>query len=527
MATHVNLDALIEREDFEVISQGNEAPAKQSIQISDLQEDAFFYGAVRKPDFQRETAEWTPDRVVRLIRTFIEEDLIPGVILWQNKELLFVIDGSHRLSALIAWVQDDYGDGSRSQKFFNYDIPEEQKKVAQRTREMVEREFGSYKNHKEAIANQSAFGPDILARARRFGRLSLQLQWVHGNSVKAEDSFARINQQAATISPQELELIRSRRKPITIAARAIKRRGTGHQYWSSFKEKEQETIKELATELHKLIFNPPLHYPIKGLDLPAGGGVYSSTALRMVYDFIALCVGTPSKEDDEQGQRTIEYLMRCRRVMQMILSNDPSSLGLHPAVYFYSWTGKQQPILFLTIASLIVDAEQSKTLPDFIFRREAFEAFLMGNRPLLNQVIRKFGTKDSGMTHLRRFYDDVLQRIGNGVAVSELVESLRQESYYSYLQPAESPYDGVTPTRFSTQVKAGFVMRQLLATAPKCMICGGVVPSQAISIDHIQRKADGGTSTVDDAQLTHPYCNTGIKESAHAKKNRQANAVNG
>src|SRR5580704_10113678 len=66
------------------------------------------------PDFQRETTEWDPQRVVGLIQTFIEGDLVPAVILWQNKELLFVIDGSHRLSALTAWVHNDYGDGQLS-----------------------------------------------------------------------------------------------------------------------------------------------------------------------------------------------------------------------------------------------------------------------------------------------------------------------------------------------------------------------------------------------------------------------------
>lgn len=64
MAVKVNLDALIAREDFEVISDGDEAPVKQSIDIKDLEPSAFFYGALRKPDFQRETGEWDPNRVV-------------------------------------------------------------------------------------------------------------------------------------------------------------------------------------------------------------------------------------------------------------------------------------------------------------------------------------------------------------------------------------------------------------------------------------------------------------------------------
>ena len=82
-----------------------------------------------------------------MINTFIEGELIPAVILWKNRDLLFVIDGSHRLSALIAWVQDDYGDGPRSRDFFNHIIPEEQLKVAERTRQAVEQEIGSYLSH--------------------------------------------------------------------------------------------------------------------------------------------------------------------------------------------------------------------------------------------------------------------------------------------------------------------------------------------------------------------------------------------
>jgi hypothetical protein len=191
MAAHVNLDALIPREDFEIINESDESQIKQSVQISELEKQAFFFGALRKPDFQRETAEWEPKRVVGLIRTFIEGDLIPAVILWQNKGVLFVIDGSHRLSALIAWVQDDYGDGARSQEFFNHLIPDEQLKVAKRTRALVEKEFGSYQDHRAAISNPESYGPDMRLRARKFGTLSLQLQCIHSRVEVAKSYLDR------------------------------------------------------------------------------------------------------------------------------------------------------------------------------------------------------------------------------------------------------------------------------------------------------------------------------------------------
>jgi hypothetical protein len=53
---------------------------KTNIQIAELAAGEFFYGALRKPDFQRETADWSPQRVLGLIKSFIEGDLIPAVI---------------------------------------------------------------------------------------------------------------------------------------------------------------------------------------------------------------------------------------------------------------------------------------------------------------------------------------------------------------------------------------------------------------------------------------------------------------
>jgi hypothetical protein len=509
----VNLDALVSREDFETLTANDDAPVQQTISIRDLEKSAFFYLALRKPDFQRETSEWEAKRVAGLIRTFIEGDLIPAVILWKHREYLFVIDGSHRLSALIAWVHDDYGDGDKSQKFFGHSIPPEQIEYAKRTRDIVEKEIGSYADHVAAAQNPGPYGPDMVARSRALGSRVLNLQWVRGDAAKAEDSFARINQQAATITPQELQLIKGRRKPNVMAARAIIRRGTGHQYWSSFSDDKQGEIRNLAAECYTLLFEPSLSYPIKSLNLPAGGSVYAAPALRMVYDFVNLSVGTVKDEVDVEGSRTVEFLKRARRAAQLVISNSPSSLGLHPAVYFYSWTGKQQPILSLTMAEIVIELDRHKKLDEFVKRRRSLEQFIMANRTLLNQIVRKFGTKDSGKGHLKAFYEKVFNAIDSGMENDKIVAALTSDKSFTYLQPSENPYAGVSPTRYSTQVKSGVVMTGLMDHCPKCSICGGLVPFQAISIDHKLSRSDGGDSNIENLQMTHPYCNTGFKES--------------
>ncbi|WNG19333.1 HNH endonuclease family protein [Cystobacter fuscus] len=510
MSLKADLDALIPRSDFRIARDTDDSLMSTTMKITDLEIGAFTFGALRKPDFQRETSDWEPKKIVELISSFLNGDLIPAIILWKNGDLLFVIDGSHRLSALIAWVQDDYGDGERSRKFFDYQLPEEQEKAAEQTRKIVEERLGAYRDHQNAIKDPDKYPPETVARARRLGGLALQLQWVRGDAEKAEESFLRINQQASLISQEEMLLIKSRRKPNAIAARSIIRRGTGHKYWSGFSERVQAEVQDLAQEVYELLFTPALQYPIKNIELPIGGRVYSSTGLTMVFDFVNLCAGAESS-DDIDGSKTIEYLKRCRRVARLLSSKEPSSLGLHPAIYFYSWTGKQQPILLLVVTKLIMDLELHKKLPAFIAVRRPFEEFLLKNKPLINQVVRKYGTKGSGKKHLLDFYQYLLNAFSDTVDAGEVLARLASAPHYSFIQPGEIAYSSSSGAQFSSDVKSGVIIQECFKAALRCAICGGFVPSQAISIDHKKRRVEGGSSDAANAQVAHPYCNTGIK----------------
>jgi hypothetical protein len=129
----VNLDAMIKREDF-ASDEGDNSTYEtiNNISVRDLIAGGFTVPILRKPDFQRETNHWTPDQVVSLLECYVHGDLIPSVILWRSPSYLFVIDGGHRLSALKAWVEDDYGDGALSHKMFGHEISSEQKNLLRR-----------------------------------------------------------------------------------------------------------------------------------------------------------------------------------------------------------------------------------------------------------------------------------------------------------------------------------------------------------------------------------------------------------
>jgi hypothetical protein len=513
----VNLDALIAREDFEVEENINSGKKKETISIEDIKADSFFFSNIRKPDFQRETNEWDAQRVMDMIKSFLDGDLIPAIILWRSSGgYLFVIDGSHRLSALSAWVNDDYGDGKISKLFYDGIIPDEQLTIAQKTRTLVHKTLGSYEDFKSALANPETADPKILKYAKNLGSLAIQLQWVEGDARKAEHSFFKINQQAAPIDKTELKLIESRNKPNSIAARAIVRSGRGHKYWSSFSIEIQTQIQNLAAEINKTLFDPNLRTPIKTLDLPVGGKLYGNQTLQLILDFVNVAnrIDPSNKglEDDETGEATVKLLKEVRRVTYRINGNQAYSLGLHPAIYFYSQDGRHKPASFLAIVDFILELEKHKKINHFINVRSIFEEFIVEYDYLIQQINRRHRTSQKSYTHTSQFLMKLVAAFQPNRTMDEAIGEVMASNEFSYLT-FQNVYQQFEPTAkdFSSGQKSAIYIRDALQNAPSCKICGGVIHRNSISIDHLQRKQDGGLATLANGQLTHPYCNTSYK----------------
>ena len=514
----VNIDALIPREDFEIDDKVNSGLKKHTISAEDIKSDSFFFQTLRKPDFQRETNEWEPERVVELIKSFVRGELIPAVILWRSQSgYLFVIDGSHRLSAIAAWVNNDYGDGSSSQAFYEGALPSEQREVAVATRTLVDKEIGSYTDHRSALDNKGSLPQHIVEQARNLGSLAVQLQWVEGDISKAEGSFFKINQQAAPIDKTELKLLRDRRRPGSVAARAIIRSGFGHKYWSKFSIARQKQIRTIATEVYDALFTPLLTNPIKTLDLPIAGKVTSAQTLPLVVDMIAIVIGSDGgkatyDEDDKLGDDTINVLKRVRNLVLVINGNHPGSLGLHPAVYFYSQDGRFKSSAFLGMIKFIAELVKRKKLDEFTSARMRFESYVLEYDFLAQQINRKLRTADRSYPFIASFFQLVLDGIHDGLTDVELTTNIKDEASFDYLVSTRPKMaSSKIGMKFNSDTKSEVFIRAAINSVPRCGICGGVVHMNSISVDHKKRRRDGGAAVTENGQLAHPYCNTGYK----------------
>ena len=212
--------------------------------------------------------------------------------------------------------------------------------------------------------------------------------------------------------------------------------------------------------------------------------------------------------DDTTGQETLKYLKNTNKVIRRFTTQHPSSLGLHPAIYFYSEKGRYQPTAFMAWIEIVKVLERTSKFNDFIRVRESYERALIKFKNLTNQATVKYGSGSKGYKQLAGIYRKILECVQNGMVLDDISTSLKRE--FAYLNLDYSG-DDVQSKDFSSATKSQAFLSSALSSAPKCKICGGFIHVNSISIDHVERKADGGTGDPSNAQLTHPYCNTTYK----------------
>lgn len=543
MATHlVNLDALIQRLDFEAGSDSTSQSRRLGNEVKIGELENTYLHLLKKPDFQRTTNSWGPERVADFIKSFLDGDLIPAIIMWRSQQSgdFFVIDGAHRLSALLAWVHDDYGHGRISQEFWGYSIEPAQRKLALATKELIEKDIGAYGLLKQVLQDHSRARDEMmLLRAKNMAAFKIDLQWVEGNAKNAERSFFRINGSASIIDPTELEIIKARKKPNAIATRALMNSGMGHRYWSDFPTETSSKIEETARRTYESLFKPILETPIKTMDLPIAGQGYSENAFKMIFDLVNMVNGitpamweskpplkkskniqVPLLQDDVDGEVTLEFLSNVRKAAFLVSGNYAGSLGLHPVVYFYGPTGRFQSAALLSTIKFVRELDEQNRLFHFTRHRNQFEEYLIRHRHFVGELGHAYGSRQRPLEPLVLMYRVILSEIEKGETDHEHITSVLIKTPRLTTLEAKSGKEN-RPKRkaFSRDDKSEAFIQRAIDSPIRCSICGARIHSQGFNIDHNLRQQDGGMGDVDNASPTHFYCNSGYKEKLNSIKN--------
>jgi len=513
----VNLDALILKADFELEEQG--APAGRmgsELTLTTLTpEDRL--AVLRKPDFQRETSGWSPKIVADFIESVANADVVPALIIWRSPTSgkQFVIDGAHRLSAIAAWVNDDYGDGEISKTFYGEEgISDDQRKIAKKTRELVEEQVGRYKDLSDFARKIKAHPTQREERfASNIHAVPLFIQQIHGDAGAAEKSYKRINSTAVAINQQELFLIDSRHYPAGIATRAILRAGTGYEYWWRFPDPTKSEIKSTAASIYEQLIKPITEYPLKALDLPSPKGGYGASSLRTILDLVTIL--NPRKrhvDKDLDGAETLKLLEHVRRSTERVFGKSHSgSLALHPALYCYDIGGKFVGKAFIGAIEFVRELERRDLFYKFTSVRGNFEDFLIRHPHLMSQIGKSQGSGGRrGVPAVVALYNTLFDGLRQGKSEPEIIQIIKESKALSFLDWNE-PVETDAGNRFTDADKATALLKTALAR-DICTECGGRMYIKDRSFDHDKRLADGGKSVASNAVLLHPYCNTGYKE---------------
>jgi len=437
-------------------------------------------------------------------------DLIPGVIFWNSPTTgnILVVDGAHRISALLAWIHDDYGDRAASQAFLGYQQNKEQIDAAAQTRKLVDKEVGRFVDVWRALENLKAdarhkeLAPNVKKRR-------LMVQWVRGDANTVTESFFRINLQGVALDKTEQKLIRGRLTPNCIATRAIVQCGAGHAYWKDFAEADAAKTIEKAKEVHALLFSPPLESPIKTIHLPIGGKSYAGTAMEVTLELVEFANQKPAV--GAVGPVTVDALQKTWQVLSVINGKDAACLGLHPAIYFYSHaTAKHQPSALMAVIKWLSELTPQQ-IEEFTLVRKQFEDFLISNSRILGDAISRRGSRGRAVPTLIDYYNLVLRELLNWKNESQIYEAMKQNPRLAPFSVKLPDFNEYSDT-FSSEVKSYALITDALASAPICKICGARYHPDSVNIDHLKPKEEGGKGTPDNARPTHVYCNSNRKK---------------
>ena len=210
------------------------------------------------------------------------------------------------------------------------------------------------------------------------------------------------------------------------------------------------------------------------------------------------------------GEETISVLKRCLKVATRLTGNEHGSLGLHPAVYFYTERGKHSRFLFLGTLKALSDHVRNNNkdwFKKFTKARGSIEALLVSRKPLINQGLANVSNKKR-IDRVAKLINDLVIAFNSEKPLDNalIVTSLGLKGDPSTFQALDFPKD------FPPEVKSAVFLQNALSTATKCPICGGLLSvTQSVSYDHVLARSKGGNGEITNAQLTHPYCNQSIK----------------
>ena len=526
---------------------------------------------LRKPDFQRATWSWTPEDCAELLRATLSEQVVPGIIMWLSPDdYYYVLDGAHRISVILAWISDNWGDRYSSDVYKDEAVADLCRLAGKEVRrELLRLQISPFREYQAAYREERniekqgkdpsvTLKPDTLAKAQIYRKINgriigFPIQWVKGDHRVAEQSFLNINKRGSRLSEWETKLVEHRNSSFARSVMAIANVTTAEHCWT-------ETLPDGTTDLvikgqiahllqtsriiHDKLFQPEyepkerLLLPIMHIPAwqPDQKPYQIAEFLTIVSGYTGQAVHTERlmKQDRDADGVTIinngvQLSDRAIAALAHITGKTPLSLALIPALYFYNPMGSYVRSLFYGFLYWILE-NPNETLDRkrlFSAHRSAFEqAFLFKKEQIIKRINRRIGSGTEVTYQTAAYFSNLLKlilehkdHVTNEAFLNdhqELIETLKLPPKSTSIQTGDVPSSrrGFTPNQ-----QRAVRLNDALRTTNQCPVCGGALDIFASAqYDHIVPFAHGGPTSISNAQLTHPFCNNNRE---HVTKLRQ------
>jgi prophage maintenance system killer protein len=419
----VQLEHLIKRASVTENSMQIATRLKNDLTLSDLNKGNIFFKQLRKPYFQRDTNSWTVDRLEKIIKSFVNDMLIPSVILWNSKkDGIFIVDGAHRISALASWVNDDYGESVYDKNHIMI-------------KDYIDSTIGSYSSFIEKNDEHSV----IIASK------SISIEWINGDYENVKDSFIQINQQGVAITNDEKELIKNDTKPSSQLSRKILSHAGGQDIYDN---------DGYSKEIFKLLFEPT--YDRESGIYPMCGDIKDEFIIGRIFNLVKCFENT----------NNIEYSNLendCYKTIKLIVDK----LQLCNRVYFYGKTSMYKQSALIGISLFVNKLEKEQSIDEFIGVRKKFEDFLISYPEHIQQIVRDGRYVKKSTRKILNYYLEIFTVLKNGSNdLSEITNRFNEKKVSNRTK--------IIDRQYNEEIRA----------LKKCVYCGGYLNNYSTSEYH-------------------------------------------
>lgn len=515
---------------------------------------------LRKPDFQRATWSWTPEDCVELLEAVLNEQVVPSVIMWLDKDgTKFVLDGGHRISVLLAWIKDDWGDRLPAGHFKDDTLELASKTAAKKVRELLaQRVLGNFeeyvqaeRHYRELIQKDRAPATEMdsvsfeyAKKARRWASVEtgFPVLWVKGDYKTAEQSFLKINKTGRQLSKWETKLVENRTSSLARSVMSIAEVQQAGRFWP-LDDEEIESSKQLSEKaqsiiaivknLHELMFVPVYETPIRQPVQPLVATPFTKPEAKPAYVAEILTITEGLKGQPAETDRLIERDRRAAAPqlvenglvllnhawddLSSLYGSSPRSLLIMPLVYLYTEQGRYVRSLLYGLLYWMNygppnDVFDRKLV--FSAHRKSYEEIIISRKEeIIRRITRRIGSGYEVTYPTARYFHGLLKLL---IKHNDQIESdgflSDHERLIETLGKKDAPFVPQDPERrsptFTKPQKTVVNIREYLKMFPACELCGGrYFPGLFTQTDHVEARAKGGKTATRNARNTHPFCN--------------------